>query len=154
MGLVLVLCSSRCLFLPLVWFLLIFGVRRGIVLRKCVSISMYPFSASLYMDFIWLCLVSARCIINMGLVWVFIMWCRPRIVLCMPLVLNVTTLMDGCLYGTLSCVSCCVFVRWFVCELSVSCCVRFKWVRVQVFVLFLVFIVCMWSCSLVSCGGV
>ena len=43
----------------------------------------------------------------MGLFWVFIMFCRSRIVLCIPLVLNVTAFMGGCRYSFVVGVLCC-----------------------------------------------
>jgi hypothetical protein len=116
-----------------------------------VWINLYYFGASVHMDFILCFFVSVRRI-NVGLVWVFIMWWRSRIVLCMPFVLNATALMGECLYIPLSCVSCCVFVWWFVCDSSVSCCVRFTLMRVQICIVLVLF-VCIWSCSLVGCGG-
>ena len=46
----------------------------------------------------------------MGLFWVFIMFCRSRIVLCMLLVLNVTSFMGGCRYSFVVGMWCCSFL--------------------------------------------
>jgi len=48
------------------------------------------------MDFMWLRLVSVRLMI-VGLCLDFRMWVRSNMVLCIPLVLNVTAWMAGCL---------------------------------------------------------
>jgi hypothetical protein len=72
-----------------------------------VQISLYSFSASLHIDFMWLCLVYVRCII-VGFFWVFMMSCRSRIMLCIALVLKVTAFMGGCRYSIVSEMSCCV----------------------------------------------
>ena len=48
------------------------------------------------MDLMWLCLVSVRLMI-VGLLSVVRMRCRSNMVLCIPLVLNVTAFMAGCL---------------------------------------------------------
>ena len=52
------------------------------------------YSAFLHIDFMWLCLVSVRWII-VGFFWVVMMYCRSKIVLCIPLVLKVSALMEG-----------------------------------------------------------
>ena len=48
------------------------------------------------MDFMWLCLVSVRCMI-VGFCLEFRMWWRSNMALCIPLVLNATAWMAGCL---------------------------------------------------------
>ncbi len=48
------------------------------------------------MDFMWLCLVSMRWMIA-GLCLELRMWWRSSMVLCIPLVLNATACMAGCL---------------------------------------------------------
>ena len=59
-----------------------------------VWIRLYSFSASLHIDLMWLCFVYVRWSI-VGFFWVFMMACRSRIVLCIPLVLNVIAFMGG-----------------------------------------------------------
>ena len=61
-----------------------------------VCISLYSFKMSLHMDLMWLCLVSVRLMI-VGLLSVLRMRWRSNMVLCIPLVLNVTAFMAGCL---------------------------------------------------------
>ncbi len=63
-----------------------------------VWISLYSFSASLHIDLIWLCFVSVRWII-VGFLWVLVILCRSKIVLCIPLVLKVAAFMGGCWYS-------------------------------------------------------
>jgi len=67
-----------------------------------------------------LCLVSVRCII-VGFHWVFMMCCRSRIVLCIPLVLKVTDFLGGCRYSIVSDESFCVFEYCAVCGSFVAC---------------------------------
>ena len=62
----------------------------------CVCVSFQSFRVSLHMDFIWLCLVSVRLMI-VGLCLELSMRWRSNMVLCIPLVLNVTAWMAGCL---------------------------------------------------------
>jgi hypothetical protein len=72
----------------------------------------------------WLCLVSVRCIM-VGFSLEFRMWCRSMIVLCIPLVLNVTACMGGCLYdvvevssvGDVGVLLCCILVECWVVEI-------------------------------------
>ena len=51
--------------------------------------------------------------------WAFMMCCRSRIMLCIPLVLKVAAFMDGCQYLIVSDEACCVLVDlcclWFFC---------------------------------------
>ena len=54
-----------------------------------VCVSLYSLKASFYMNFMWLCLVLVRYSI-VGLVLELSMRCRSNMVVCMPLVLNVT----------------------------------------------------------------
>ena len=54
-----------------------------------VCVSLYSVKASLHVDLMWLCLVSVRYSI-VGLDLELSMRCRFNIVVCMPLVLNVT----------------------------------------------------------------
>ena len=70
-----------------------------------VCISLYSFSASLHIDLMWLCFVSVRWSI-VGFFWVFMMVCRSRIVLCIPLVLNVIAFMGGWRYTGVDVVLC------------------------------------------------
>ena len=56
----------------------------------------------------WPCLVSVRCVI-VGFWWGFMMLCKSRIVLCIPLVLKVTECMGGGRYSIVSGDSSCVF---------------------------------------------
>ena len=49
------------------------------------------------MDFMWLCLVSVRWMM-VGVCLDFRMWWRSIMVLCIPIVLNVTACMARCLY--------------------------------------------------------
>ena len=53
------------------------------------------------MDFMWLCLVSVRCMI-VGFCLEFRMWCRSILVLCIPLVLNVTACIARFLYDVVA----------------------------------------------------
>jgi len=71
------------------------------------------------MDLMWLCLVSVRWMIVVFCLE-FRMWCRSIIMLCIPLVLNVTACMAGCLYDVVAVFCwvvlgvCCVLCRKFV----------------------------------------
>ena len=73
--------------------LLVAGSRVG-----WVWISLYYFNTSLHIDLMWLCFVSVRWSI-VGFLWVVMMVCRSRIVLCMPLVLKVIAFMGGWRYS-------------------------------------------------------
>ena len=57
-------------------------------------IDLYSFSASLHIDFMWLCFVSVRWSIA-SLFLVFMICCRSSIVLCIPLVFKVIVFMHG-----------------------------------------------------------
>ena len=74
-----------------------------------VRINLHSFCVSLHIDFMWLCLFSARCI-NIGLVGMLTMRWRFRIVLCTPLLSNVTTFIAGCLYASMVSLLFCLFV--------------------------------------------
>ena len=60
-----------------------------------VCVSLQSLKASLHMDSMLLCLVSVRYSI-VGLVLELSMRCRSNMVLCMPLVLNITAWIAGC----------------------------------------------------------
>ncbi len=80
------------------------------------------------MDFTWMCLVSVRWMI-VDLCLESRMWWRSNMVLCIPLVLNVTAWMAGCLEDvvTASLVEGVGVVFWFVfsgCWVSVVVCFR------------------------------
>jgi hypothetical protein len=65
-------------------------------------------------------LVSMRCII-VGFFGVFVMCCRSRVVLCIPLGLKVTAFMGGCRHSNVSNESCCVLGYCGVCGSFVGC---------------------------------
>ena len=71
------------------------------------------------MDFMWLCLVFVRWMM-VGFCLEFRMCCRSMIMLCIPLVLNVTACMAGCLYDVVE-VSSVGGVGVLLCCTSIEC---------------------------------
>ena len=59
-----------------------------------VCVRLYSLKASLHMELMWLCLVSLR--YSIVLVLELSMRCRSNMLLCMPLVLNVTAWIAKC----------------------------------------------------------